>query len=100
MVGRRKTQFFVQIKSVHLVLELWSYDGSTSGQVMVSVVEGVVEDEDKKAEGDCLEDGREDGILISAPLVGNVVHTKIHSDRSLGLKETIKRKLYGNIILF
>ena len=53
---------------------------------MVSVVEGVVEDEDQKAEGDCLEDGREDGILVSAPLVGNVVHTKIHSDGSLGLK--------------
>lgn len=82
------------------MLELWSNDGSTSGQVMVSVVEGVVEDEDQKAEGDCLEDGREDGILVSAPLVGNVVHTKIHSDGSLGLNETIKRNSVGKTLLF
>ena len=93
MVGRRKTQFFVQIKSVHLVLELWSNDRSTSRQVMVSVVEGVVEDENQEAEGDRLEHGCEDGILVSTPLVGNVVHAEIHSDGSLGLEMVIERQL-------
>ena len=89
MVGGRKTQFFVQIKSVHLVLEFWSNDRSASWQVMVSVVEGVVEDENQEAEGDGLEHGREDGILVSTPLVGNVVHAEIHSDGSLGLEMDI-----------
>jgi len=53
--------------------------------MMVAIVERVVENEDEKAKRDGLEDGREDGILVSAPLVAHVVHTKIHSDGSLGL---------------
>jgi len=51
---------------------------------MVSVVKGVVKDENQEPEGDGLEHGREDGILVSTPLVGNVVHAEIHSDGSLG----------------
>ena len=72
------------------MLELGPDDGATSGQVMVSVVEGVVEDEHEEAERDGLEHGGEDGILVGAPLVAHIVHTQVHSDGSLRLQTSVK----------
>ena len=71
------------------MLELGSNDGAASGQVMVSVVEGVVEDEHEEAERDGLEHGGEDGILVGAPLVAHIVHAQVHSDGSLRLKTAV-----------